>query len=1143
MVQKKGGTVLSAASLSINKVLDGMDSFLYIRFSEFPDGRNMSSEPNEKTKYIGVVSTKENRPPSDPARYAWTAFKGADGEKTFLWVRYSEQDGGKPKMESNPSAKTQYMGVYSGPETTAPTDATKYRWVKTKGEQGESSYLHVRYSDYADGTGFYEKPKRTTMFIGVAVTVSEKAPVNKEAYDWAEFGVNIEFGGRNYILESLAPVVVKKQDSRKWINAYPSSRFSKDWPGYTGFAVATIHGYTSGTAYPENVRMRLVGLKGTSRVYEEEFVIPQSELKKKEFEHSHVFIIPESTSTANSYLLEVYSWTEDMELEIDRIKLERGNRPTDWSGAPEDVNNEMMEIKKESASLGVLIQKLESGKASTAELQALATELSGYVKSNTSYGGVKITDQGVLLDSTNMEVVLDQRNGFLIKTKKPGQTVLQVDKDGKFIINASNLNTEIEDTKKEIDKKIDEIEYGGRNYILNSEVYSQFYSNNQSSYPLRKGVDKRGNWFNGYHEDAPEKFYVSAFLPKLEDYASFSEDALLLSGNEVTLSMELWTESELSIRVGRSKEVTLKPNVWQRVSGTQAVTERAPGFLIQGHNTSSNNKVYHRNWKLEKGKSSTDWTRAPEEELEPTSSRNLLKNTAFMTDNTGMGRVVEGELFSGNRVIKSVKGARFTDTFKQRVQIPSEEQYYTVSFWAKSAKDGQSINCFFCSPNTTKRASTSQGRRGVAVDGATAITLTDEWERYWITWEQEGTSSNKDVIIGRVFEEGYNDVFISSIMMTTGRKASQWFPAPEDGKVYRAWSNSSDGTLDFSRVEPQPNLLEDVEGKVYTRNGANRGEFINDPNWDLTNIIETHGIDKTYTISFDLKTSKNGRVQVYMQSGSGSLYEFSGSAARMFNATTSWSRYSVTTKFIKKEVSFTNALLSFFGSPYGSGVFPFVKNIKVEISDAASPFTPSYSIDAERSLLKYEGLSSVDSEDPKDFTWAPYPKYLELLSQIGLENKVDSSEYENDWEEIQTSLGDKASKDELKEIEDLANQIQNEYEEFIKDGGRYEADLESLEKRISAMVLNLGDKIAEFNFINKYIKLGEEGLLLGDSTSLMNILISDKRISFFDAGKEVAYMEGQEFRINRGTILESLQVGSHKMEQVDANSTIFTFIS
>src|SRR5699024_10929376 len=45
-----------------------------------------------------------------------------------------------------------------------------------------------------------------------------------------------------------------------------------------------------------------------------------------------------------------------------------------------------------------------------------------------------------------------------------------------------------------------------------------------------------------------------------------------------------------------------------------------------------------------------------------------------------------------------------------------------------------------------------------------------------------------------------------------------WSPAPEDARTYKAWANSSDGTVDFTRVYPNENLLLESNQSITTTN-------------------------------------------------------------------------------------------------------------------------------------------------------------------------------------------------------------------------------------------------------------------------------------------------------------------------------------
>lgn len=59
---------------------------------------------------------------------------GGTSSGNYLWIRYADDE---PTADSDiKTTPSNYMGVYSGEETTAPTAYTSYQWFKIKGEQG-----------------------------------------------------------------------------------------------------------------------------------------------------------------------------------------------------------------------------------------------------------------------------------------------------------------------------------------------------------------------------------------------------------------------------------------------------------------------------------------------------------------------------------------------------------------------------------------------------------------------------------------------------------------------------------------------------------------------------------------------------------------------------------------------------------------------------------------------------------------------------------------------------------------------------------------------------------------------------------------------------------------------------------------------
>lgn len=64
---------------------------------------------------------------------------GKDGDDAYVWVRYASSQ----PSNANPSfgeVPDRWMGVYSGPDATAPKEWSAYNWYDTKGERGLSIY-------------------------------------------------------------------------------------------------------------------------------------------------------------------------------------------------------------------------------------------------------------------------------------------------------------------------------------------------------------------------------------------------------------------------------------------------------------------------------------------------------------------------------------------------------------------------------------------------------------------------------------------------------------------------------------------------------------------------------------------------------------------------------------------------------------------------------------------------------------------------------------------------------------------------------------------------------------------------------------------------------------------------------------------
>ena len=179
---------------------DGIQYYTWVRYSNSSDGSNMYTTPNDNTLYIGIAVNKTSATPStNKSDYTWSKFKGADGVNgkdgvdgttTYTWIKYADNSSGSGLSDS-PTNKTYIGFAYNKNTPTESTNPSDYIWSLIKGADGKDGiqyYTWVKYSDNADGTGLYDTPKDSTLYIGIAVNKTSKTEsTNKSDYTWSKF--------------------------------------------------------------------------------------------------------------------------------------------------------------------------------------------------------------------------------------------------------------------------------------------------------------------------------------------------------------------------------------------------------------------------------------------------------------------------------------------------------------------------------------------------------------------------------------------------------------------------------------------------------------------------------------------------------------------------------------------------------------------------------------------------------------------------------------------------------------------------------------------------------------------------------------------------------------------------------------------
>lgn len=180
--------------------IPGKNGYVHFAYAKSADGKDgFSKSEFTGATYIGVYSDNIQADSGNYKDYAWSLIKGADGKtpvkgvdyfdgvSSYLWIRYATDANGTG-MTQTPSSDTKYIGTASTTTSTAPTQASAYKWSKYVGENGtagENGYVHIAYADSADGkTGFDTTVGTDKKYIGQYTDNIEADSTDPSKYTW-----------------------------------------------------------------------------------------------------------------------------------------------------------------------------------------------------------------------------------------------------------------------------------------------------------------------------------------------------------------------------------------------------------------------------------------------------------------------------------------------------------------------------------------------------------------------------------------------------------------------------------------------------------------------------------------------------------------------------------------------------------------------------------------------------------------------------------------------------------------------------------------------------------------------------------------------------------------------------------------------
>lgn len=323
---------------------DGRTSYLHMAYANSADGTVGFSTTDSKNKlYLGQYVDFTEADSNSPSAYSWTKIKGDQGDKG------EQGEPGAPGADGNGIKSTNISYQIGSSPTSPPTDGT---WVDDPPATTTAKpYLWTRtvitYDDDTTSTSYSVSSTIDSVVAGGEnlchgtgkTTVSGVGSGTAQNYYSAELPLNVD------ALNQLANSVISAGVDVKMNNATFSS----------GKAGAVITLVNESTTFSMTVECTISGRTTyNGRIYTEAF-LPSD------------FVIDDSSHV----VLEIIGLVNGT-CSVSKFKLERGNLPTSWSPAPDEiasdsdigsVEDDMNQHQELIAQNQALIQKIQNSLA------------------------------------------------------------------------------------------------------------------------------------------------------------------------------------------------------------------------------------------------------------------------------------------------------------------------------------------------------------------------------------------------------------------------------------------------------------------------------------------------------------------------------------------------------------------------------------------------------------------------------------------------------------------------------------------------------------------------------------------------------------------------------------------------------------
>lgn len=178
----------------------GATSYFHIKYSSVANPTSSSQLTETPSTYIGTYVDFTPDDSTDPKKYTWSRFVGAqgpkgeqgipgigvDGKTSYLHIAYANSSDGKTGFSVGDSANKMFIGQYTDFSPNDSTDPSKYKWTLIKGATGPQGPQGEKGKDGLNGTNLWinplfdaDKPQITTLVDGVTAPNGSKVNIIK----------------------------------------------------------------------------------------------------------------------------------------------------------------------------------------------------------------------------------------------------------------------------------------------------------------------------------------------------------------------------------------------------------------------------------------------------------------------------------------------------------------------------------------------------------------------------------------------------------------------------------------------------------------------------------------------------------------------------------------------------------------------------------------------------------------------------------------------------------------------------------------------------------------------------------------------------------------------------------------------------